>query len=479
VRIIEVVFDDSKHNKGATSMVHRFFITILALIAALTLAACGGGSSSTAQPTNAPGASNTTTEPTAAPASDGEAKLVKAVFAKALNENQAPVDETESFAPDETVYFSMEFEGRPKEGTIEAAFFFRDDEIAKAEVDFADTNSGVLFSFGESTFAGFNLSHTEPLPISENYRVEATLNGKKLADYPFKVVAPEGSTPSEIKEVVLARGATDSYEPVDPTTEFAPDETVFLVGSADLGKLSWVQADWYVDGKLDEAGTRSLTMQEDISAGGFAFSFLPEGGWPVGEHEVALTLNDKEVERLSFTIADGAAAEPTSDPAAGANTDGEWTSYTSSDGVFSIEVPTSWQQNDSSQDGAIATIWFNNEQASGVFVLIKSVEGETSSEELATQVQDYVQSTFGTDPDFEMSEVEAQADGSQRIVWSSAPDFGSGTPTPINGLTFIEQRGDKLSLLTLVAPQEGFDSMSELIDRVLNSYKIDPEATIQ
>jgi hypothetical protein len=458
--------------KGEHTIMRRFWLLTLALIAAFTLAACGGGTPSATAPTSTSSGSTTTEEPTEAPATTDEATLVKATFAKALDENQAPVDETDSFAPEETIYFSMEFEGRPKEGTIEATFFFRENELATASVDFADTNSGVLFSFGESTFAGFNLTHTDPLPISENYRVEATLNGEKLDTYPFKVVAPEGATPSKINELTLARGASDTYEPIDPTTEFVPDETVFLVGNADLGLLSWVQADWYIDGTLAEEGTRSLTMEENMTAGGFSFSFLPEGGWPAGEHEVALTLNDEEVERLTFTIAEASAPAPAGDV--------EFSTYSSEDGVFTIEVPTSWEFSDSSEPGLIANAWFNNQEASGVFVQIRTVEGETSSEDLIAQLTDFVQSAFGGDPEFEMSEVEEQADGSQRIVWSSAPDIsGGGTPTPITGLSFIEQRGDKLSLITLVVPQENIDAMNDVISRVLNSYTIDPEATIQ
>ena len=454
----------------------RFWYAALPLATALSLASCGGGSATSA-PTTAPAVAPTaasTAVPTEAPAADGPAKLVKATFAQSLDENQAPVDETDSFAPGETVYFSMEFDGRPKEGKVEATFFFRDSELATANVDFADANSGVFFSFGESTFAGFNLTTTEPLPISDNYRVEATLNGKQLDSYPFKVVAPADALASKIIEATLARGATDNFEPVDPATEFAPDETVFLVASADLGNYSWVQADWYVDGKLVEAGTRSLTMKEDMQKGGFSFSFLPEGGWPVGEHEVALTLNDKEIDRYAFTIAEAAA--PTAEPVVGS--DVELTSYSSEDGVFTIETPGSWQQSDASESGVIAQSWISIEDFSGALVQITTVEGETSSEELVTQLKEFVQSTFGSDPEFTMGEAEEQTDGSQRIIWNSTSDFGTAK-MPITGLTFIEQRGDKLSLLTIFFPTERTEELNDLIVQVLNSYKIDPDATIK
>ncbi|MCP4785512.1 MAG: tetratricopeptide repeat protein [Fuerstiella sp.] len=35
-----------------------------------------------------------------------------------------------------------------------------------------------------------------------------------------------------------------------------------------------------------------------------AFSFLPEGGWPVGKHEVVLVINDEEAARRSFSVSE-------------------------------------------------------------------------------------------------------------------------------------------------------------------------------
>jgi hypothetical protein len=42
----------------------------------------------------------------------------------------------------------------------------------------AQANSGIIFSVGQSTFAGFYLTHTDPLYISSNYRVDLFINDK-------------------------------------------------------------------------------------------------------------------------------------------------------------------------------------------------------------------------------------------------------------------------------------------------------------
>jgi hypothetical protein len=206
------------------------------------------------------------------------------------------------FARDETVYLSLKIKGRPKEGLVLARFYWRDTSIAEASVDLADVNSGLLFSVGEDTFAGYTLTHQDPFPVSDKYRADVFYNDQPLGTYAFRVVPPPEAIPSQVKQVTLAKGADENYNPVEPATTFAADETVYLVGRGDLGLDTWIQADWYVSGQLDEAGTRSITLQENAPDVGFSFSFLPEGGWPAGEHLVVLTMNDQEVGRYSFTI---------------------------------------------------------------------------------------------------------------------------------------------------------------------------------
>jgi len=116
------------------------------------------------------------------------------------------------------------------------------------------------------------------------------------------VVPPAGAIPSHITQAVLARGTDADYNPVEPATLFGYDQTVYLVGRGDLGLATWLQAEWYVGGQRDDTGTRSLTAQENLPDTAFSFSFLPEGGWPLGEHFVVLLMNDAEVGRYTFAV---------------------------------------------------------------------------------------------------------------------------------------------------------------------------------
>jgi len=235
-----------------------------------------------------------------------ESLLKKATFTHGLKEDQSPQDTAESFQNDETVFLSIELKGRPKSGIVVAKFMFRDDVLADAQVDVATVNEGVIFSFGQNTFVGFDVTHKKPLPIGECYLAEVTFNDKPLGKFPFKVAPPKDAIPSKVLRVTLAKGADEDQRPVDETREFDGTEKVVLAGVGNLGLSSWLEASWKVGDKVDDEGARSFTMKENKSDVPFSFSFVPAGGWPAGTHEVALVLDGKEVANEKFTVKVGA-----------------------------------------------------------------------------------------------------------------------------------------------------------------------------
>jgi hypothetical protein len=281
-------------------LVNRQYLKLLLVILMLLLPAlaCGGGEE--AAPTLAP---ETKAPETATPEPSAGIQVLEATFAHGLSEEMRPLNPGADFAPDETIYLSIKVKGRPKEGVVTARFYWKDQFIAEANVDLADVNSGVIFSVGENTYLGYTLSHEKPCPVGEDYHAEVFYGDQPLGTYPFRVVETAEAISSQIKEVVLARGADEKYNPVEPTTTFAPDEAVYMVGRGDLGTGTQLRTEWYVSGQLDEDGSRTLDIDQNLANVGFSFSFLPAGGWPTGEHRVALIMNGAEVGRYSFTVA--------------------------------------------------------------------------------------------------------------------------------------------------------------------------------
>lgn len=229
--------------------------------------------------------------------SSSNGRLGKVAFAKSLNENYEPVDETNRFPTDaEKICLSVVLKGRPRSGHLKAVFRRNGEEITSVVYDLSKTNGGVIASIGQDTVVGFTLTPTKPFPIGDRYDAVLYLDREELGKIQFKIVAPEGASPSRIAKTALVAG--DRNE----STTFGVTDEIALVGRGDFGKHTWIQAEWYVAGKRDEKATRTLTFQKNVSAQEFRFSLVPKGGWPRGRHRVVLTMNDQQLATREFTV---------------------------------------------------------------------------------------------------------------------------------------------------------------------------------
>ena len=120
---------------------------------------------------------------------DKPIEVKEVVLAKSLGQNMEPVNPSTTFLPTEPISVSVKLNGRPKKGTVEAQFYYGDQFVAGNTVDVASANSGVLFSVGENTFAGFTLSHDQAYPVTDQFYVKILIDGKEFGKYPFAIVA--------------------------------------------------------------------------------------------------------------------------------------------------------------------------------------------------------------------------------------------------------------------------------------------------
>lgn len=247
-------------------------------LGAFVLAACGGG------------------------ATQG-IEIAEVVFAKELSENYEPVNPTTTFYPDEVINVSVTIPGRPKEGVLGAKFLYMDQLIAEASVDFADVNSDLLFSVGQQTFTGFFLTHDEALYISPLYSVELLIDGVSAGNYSYTVIPPADAIPTVVRDTVFATNVTEDIDPVDPKDVFSPSDAVHIIGQGDFGRLSYLQADWYLNGEdLISDCTAGVTVDQNLPDDRFYFSCALEAGWPVGTHSVAVKIDDVVVTEQSFSV---------------------------------------------------------------------------------------------------------------------------------------------------------------------------------
>lgn len=449
----------------------------LFLVAALFLGialACGVGQSepteappepeaatNTPVPTKEPAATDTPVpEPTDTPTPEPEGVEVEdATFALSLDEEGRAKDPVSSFAPDEKIYLVLTLKGRPT-GTIVGHFYRGDMSLGEAIVDMDDLNSGVVFSFGQSTYVNFWMA-ADPdnlIPISDAYRIEVSYKDELIGTYPFSVVPPSGATPSKIHEAVLARGVDSDYNPIDPSTTFAPDEAVYLVLQADAGLYTWLRSDWYVDGQLDASGPGTVTMQENASDTGFYFYFAPDGGWPLGEHQVALTMNDEELGRYDFTIEEAPAVSLVlfEDPA----------------GVFELSYPSHFDQIEEDMTEGYSYTFLDSDGTGAINVYFATMAGAFSDEAWQAFVEGY--SVAGM-PGFGEDAVELDRQVGKpgvHAIYLEAESKESG----LHGLVWVEEIEGALAVIVLVAPIDLWPEMEPALIESLASFVWSPDA---
>ena len=129
------------------------------------------------------------TKPVATGGSSISQIVVRSVtLAESLNENYQAVNPKTQFNPTDTIYVSVDVAGRPSTGSLTGKFYFGEQLISEATLDFSTVSQGLIFSIGEDTYAGFNLSPSQPWPVGTEYRFELYINESKSGDYPFEVV---------------------------------------------------------------------------------------------------------------------------------------------------------------------------------------------------------------------------------------------------------------------------------------------------
>jgi hypothetical protein len=157
---------------------------------------------------------------------------------------------------------------------------------------------------------------------------------------------------------------------------------------------------------------------------------------------------------------------------------GDLETYTYATGLFSIDVPRSWRLQDNSKAGEAILLWTDPTENGLLVVDILEQKEEQSSDQLVAFLQKFLNNSFKSEPDFTMDDPKGQSDGSQLIVWSYTATATGGAKVKLLGNSFIEQRGDKLSILTTAVPDEQFDTLKEGTDTIINSYSIDPSAAL-
>jgi len=146
-------------------------------------------------------------------------------------------------------------------------------------------------------------------------------------------------------------------------------------------------------------------------------------------------------------------------------------SYTSSNALFTIDVPDNWTLKDNSKPTEAIATWTDPNKNAFMVVDIFEREQKQTKEELVKFLKDYLDRTFGTQEDFVQE--DAQESGpSQLIVWTYTGAGTGNVKAKLLANSFIKQKDNKISLFTFVVPADQFDRLQPDLDSILGSYTI-------
>jgi hypothetical protein len=173
--------------------------------------------------------------------------------------------------------------------------------------------------------------------------------------------------------------------------------------------------------------------------------------------------------------------EPTAEPVAELVTRpiefGPLVDFTHPYGVFSIQHPENWDVQDTSSDTQ-ATVVFSDPSGNGMVIASVIDQAVPQGEsDLADAMRSYLETLFKGVKNLEIEDAVEQPDGSLRMDFSYEEDV-NGQDVLFQGGGFVEQRGSLLSFLIDGAPSEQWKAVVEDLDKIINTYKIDTNASI-
>ncbi len=172
------------------------------------------------------------------------------------------------------------------------------------------------------------------------------------------------------------------------------------------------------------------------------------------------------------------AAEPTENNELATVEIGTRANYTHPNGLFSIEVPAEWTLTNNSRDDEVIMIWTDPTNNALIGVDIFENNAAVTPEQLTAFLQDFLDNSFGDNLDFNTDPPAIQPDGSVQIAWGYVAQASNGVSAPLIGNSFIDQRGNTISILTSLIPQAQFERLQEPVSTIINSYQVDPQVAL-
>lgn len=157
---------------------------------------------------------------------------------------------------------------------------------------------------------------------------------------------------------------------------------------------------------------------------------------------------------------------------------GQLRTYAHPSGVFQLDLPVNWTLTDNSRPGELILVWTDPTNNAAIIVDVLEDNTQYSDDQLVDKLVTFLENSFGNQPDFFYEDPRPQNDGSILIVWGYTSTASNNVQASMLGNSFIEQRGNKVAVLTTLVPDEQFDALIDKTNAIINTYRIDPNARV-
>jgi hypothetical protein len=151
--------------------------------------------------------------------------------------------------------------------------------------------------------------------------------------------------------------------------------------------------------------------------------------------------------------------------------------YSHKNGLFELNIPEGWTPTDKSEAGETLIHWFDPTRNALITVDIFNAPADFNNTKMIELLTNFLRNAHGTKPGFFMEQPITQSDGSVQVVWGYLETI-QGATDRIQGNSFIQTAGNKVSLLTTGVLNQQFDGLREPMTRVINSYKVNASVQV-
>lgn len=150
---------------------------------------------------------------------------------------------------------------------------------------------------------------------------------------------------------------------------------------------------------------------------------------------------------------------------------GKLVAYDHPSGWFSMNVPENWNIKDNSSDDEVIVGITDPTQNAVVVVSVWNSATRMSNEDLTDYLSNFLDNRLGNFKNFKQGEAEVQGDGSIGIFFKYDSEVSGGS-FPMVGNSFIEQRGKRVALLSVIIPKEQYDRKVTPLTKFINSLSL-------